>query len=354
MADNSRNTKTVLLIISCLLTTSQFAAAVTINVDYRYDIATTDYFSNPANACQKTALEAAATRWSNVLAASNLTAASINDSNDGRIGFTHPGLGGSWQVSGALNAGSDALDSFGSADEYRVINWAADEWILYPGARALGSAGVGGTGTGLNFSSVYTDPNSHTNRNFGGFSVAAGSNNLPTWGGVISFNTGSSWNCNGDFYSIALHEIGHALGLSADWAPNTANITGSDYTGPMTLMAANMDNGTSVTSLPLVSSTNLHWLDNGSMQNNPVATQSFIFAPGSPDYSNTVGAGVLQDLLMEPTANFFNPPTRIELTNVDVASAKDMGWVVVPEPSSHPLFWCFAVMIFSAIRPRSN
>jgi hypothetical protein len=55
-----------------------------------------------------------------------------------------------------------------------------------------------------------------------------------------------------------------------------------------------------------------------------------IFPFGSPQYTGTVGAGVLQDLLMEPIANFIFPSLRrFEITNVDVAAAKDMGWSVI-------------------------
>jgi hypothetical protein len=39
---------------------------------------------------------------------------------------------------------------------------------------------------------------------------------------------------------------------------------------------------------------------------------------------------VLQDLLMEPTAHFVYPiAQRFELTNIDVAALKDVGWDVI-------------------------
>lgn len=63
-----------------------------------------------------------------------------------------------------------------------------------------------------------------------------------------------------------------------------------------------------------------------------------IFAPGNPGYGGTAGPGELQDLNMEPVQNFLlggsNPRTRYELTKVDVGAAEDIGWVVVPEPST--------------------
>ena len=74
-----------------------------------------------------------------------------------------------------------------------------------------------------------------------------------------------------------------------------------------------------------MSAANGHWEDG--------TYESFIFTAGGPNTVGTVGAG-MQDLLMEPTANFGGAQQRFELTNVDVAALEDIGWSVVPEPSS--------------------
>lgn len=321
---------TTILTLSALLAAPAFG--VTITIDYRYD--TNNYFSN---AQAKASLEAAVARWNRVLADGNLAATSINDTNDGRIGFTHPGTGVDFQVSGAASFASDSIaggDMMNAASEYRSINWAADEWILYAGGRSFASAGVGGTGTGLNFNSTFADPNSHLNRGFAGHVVAAGNMNLPTWGGSISFDTGTSFSFNGDFYTIALHEIGHAFGLSLDFDNVTRHVTGTNYTGANALAAFNADNGTMATSLGLASVSDLHWADNGPIDGSPNAAQSNIFEPGNPELAGTVGLGNLQDLLMEPIAHFGGGTTRFELTNVDVGALQDIGWTVTPEPSS--------------------
>lgn len=157
---------------------------------------------------------------------------------------------------------------------------------------------------------------------------------------------------DGDFYSIALHEIAHALGLNTDGFGNfDQHVTGSDSFGPEAVAAYNIDNGASVASLELASSTNPHWADNGSPLNPPTAAQSFIFELGGPDYSGTVGPGILQDLLMEPTANFLtggsNPIQRIEITNVDIGGARDLGWAIIPEPGTS-----FLVLLSAAGFPR--
>jgi hypothetical protein len=50
----------------------------------------------------------------------------------------------------------------------------------------------------------------------------------------------------------------------------------------------------------------------------------------------TVGTDGLQDLLMEPTANFTAAVKRFELTNVDVAALRDVGWSTVAQITTQP------------------
>ncbi len=131
------------------------------------------------------------------------------------------------------------------------------------GGRAtnISSAGVGGTGTGTNLITTFSDPNSHLNRGFNN-----GINSLPVWGGTIAFNANTNWDFSDDasgggidFYSIALHEIGHALGLSSyqpsypddTYSDIAAEISGSSYSGSFALNAYNSDNGTNRASLDL-------------------------------------------------------------------------------------------------------
>jgi hypothetical protein len=302
--------------------------AINILVDYRYDTNNPKFFDT---AQKKAALDAAAARWSAVLTSSLSAATMTDDTRDPRIGFTHPSTGASYQVSAANSSATDAVVAAGGpvANEYRQP-WsiAANQWILYPGGRSLSSNGIGGTGTGHNITTVFTDNNSHLNRNFRPSSV---SGNLPVWGGAISFdNDGSTtwhYDMNSpapdgaiDLYSVALHEIGHALGLSASsWLDWSSKVSGGQYIGTQAVAAYNSDNGASLSQLSL--SADHHW------QNNTY--DSRIFSAAGPNYVGTVGSAALQDLLMEPIADYTPTVKRFELTKVDVGAADDVGWSVV-------------------------
>ena len=131
-----------------------------------------------------------------------------------------------------------------------------------------------------------------------------------------------------DLYSVALHEIGHVLGLSSSWLEWTSQSSAGQFFGPAAVAAYNADNSTSLSTLEEVSASNHHWEDG--------VYESFIFHNASPNYTGTVGPGVLQDLLLEPTANFTGTLRRFELTNVDVAALVDIGWSVVPQIEAIP------------------
>jgi hypothetical protein len=325
----------VTLLASVLAASSAYPFAIV--VDYTYD--TNNFFNTPA---KREAMQAAADRYARIIDTPLLRIDSSykGGSTDWRIGFTHPGTGGYWEISTAPNTAGDALFASGGAANVYNPNFVlpANTWILFAGGRpALGSAGEGGTGTGLNFVSVLNDVNGPTHRgaipNTPGDSTV---NDLPAWGGTIAFNSDVAWSFDlglpvlgtSDFYSIALHEIGHALGLSSQW--NQWKDRDGVYGGIHGVAAYNADNGTARAGLNEVSDSNPHWQDG--------AYDAFIFALGAPNYVGTVGPLTRQDLLMEPTANFGNPlPQRFELTNVDVAALRDLSWSVIPEPSAAAL-----------------
>ena len=310
-------------------------AAFTIRVDYSLD--SNDFFDTAA---KRAGLEAAVARIERVLAPTSLLAVAPN-SSDWRIGFSNPATGASYQISTAANVGVDAIAGAGAADQYGFAGLNTDEWVLFAGGRDIttGAAAVGGTGTGVNFTSTFDDPNGPHHRGLIPNTPSNTVNDLPVWGGAISFDSvGVNWHFDPttaaasgttDLYSIALHEIGHAMGLNLSFNQFTEDQVGSTYSGSETIAALNADNGTSLTSMDLVSSTNRHWADN--------TYDSFIFQEGDPNLVGTVGLGVGQDLIMEPIANFTPTISRLELTNVDVAAFRDLGWATVsavPEPNA--------------------
>lgn len=324
-----RNSFAIALVLQ-LVGGAKPVAALNIVVDYRYD--TSNFFNTQQ---KRDSLEAAAARYSAIITTSLSAATLADNSTDPRIGFTHPGTGANFQVSAAVSQATDALAGSGVANEYRGP-WtiAANQWILYAGGSPLASSAQGGTGTGLNFTTVFTDGSSHLNR---GFRATGTASNLPVWGGAITFdNDGSTtWHYDlntpatgseSDLYSIALHEIGHALGLSSSWQEWTNFSSGGHFSGTNAVAAYNADNGTSVSSLNEVSASNHHWQDG--------SYHSFIFPNGNPNYVSTVGPGVLQDLLMEPTANYTATVHRFELTDVDVAALRDIGWSTISQQVS--------------------
>lgn len=314
------------------------AGALEIEVDYRYD---TNGFFDPGTTQglqARAALEAAAARYSRIISTQLGGVTVVDDFYDARIAFLHPGTGLSWQVSAAAGEGSDTfVTDYGmsAANEYRG-DWSIAEgaWVLYAGGMGLANAALGGTGMGVNFGDTLDDPNSILNRGFN-----SGNTSLPVWGGSVTFDNsgGTPWHFDHttggaggmvDFYSVALHEIGHALGLAGElWTDWTTHVSGDGllFTGAETLAMYEAEHGSPVAGISLESSSDQHWRDG--------AYQSGIFAPGDPNYTGTVGPAGMQDLLLDPTFNFNSGPARYEITNIEAAALRDVGWTLIPEPS---------------------
>ena len=212
------------------------AMGLEVVVDYTYD--TNGFFDDFQ---RREALEAAAARYSRVITSSLLPA--IPEIGDAwRIGFEHPGTGDDIQISVAESTVTDPILTAGggAAYAYDFAGLEQDQWILYAGGRPLPSAGKGGTGTGLNFSSVFDDLQGHLHRGVISNDSLDTAGDLPAWGGAVTFDSNRVWHADmstpstgfsTDLYSIAMHEIGHVLGISTSWNQFEQHVIGSDYYG---------------------------------------------------------------------------------------------------------------------------
>jgi hypothetical protein len=299
----------------------QSASAINIQLNYTYD--TNNFF---LNAQAKAALEAAASFYSTILTD---TFDAIVVPQDYQSSVQGAGkVSWSWQEhfpNPSNNAGPNIVVSHPPAG---VIG--SDQYIVYVGGSSLpaGTAGQGGPGgyarpaptlTGTNQFTAQDNTNiTNITNNFDLLLAWRGEtpNTFARWGGAITFdNDGSTpWHFNHltapvgnftDFYSIALHELGHTLGLgaSAEWnafvdAPNV-RFVGNNAMG---------QNGNQP--VPLASASDLgHWVN---------GKQSVIY-----------GTSTAQEAVMDPS---LQNGTRKKLTELDAAALKDIGWTLGPAP----------------------
>ncbi len=309
-------------VVAALFLGSAESRAITLTLDYTYD--TTNFFGagNPSGAAAgtqaKTSLEAAAGFFSNLLN-DTLSAVTIPPDFhstvfngvafwDTTLQFNHPATGSTVTLNSQTRA----------ADEYRI----------YAGARNLGGTtlGVGGP-TSAGWSQDYTgdgftqaeldqidaitaafETEVETRGEASGFSA---------WGGVLSFDSvGTTWHYNhttvpsgsvNDFYSVAIHELGHALGIGASpqWS---ALASGPNFTGAAATAAYG-----SAPPLESPNPTRAHWAS---------GTMSTVFGTGTP-----------QEAAMDPE---ITQGTRKLLTTLDAAALTDIGWEInatPPQPS---------------------
>jgi hypothetical protein len=113
-----------------------------------------------------------------------------------------------------------------------------------------------------------------------------------------------------DFYSVALHELLHTVGIgdSDTWS---SKVSGTTWLGS-NVKALNGGSGAGL-----------------------IAPDGQHFADGL--LSTNIYTGAAQETVMDPTLTF---GTRKQLTQIDVAALKDINWVAVPEPGSLALALC--------------
>ncbi len=272
------------------------SANINIVFDYTYD---TNHFFGSVGSTQRTIMEAAA----------NVFESRITDT----LGAITPG-------------GTDFFTiSFRnpSATNNNLLNLPfsvnPEEITIFLGARsmsggALGEGGPGGflaDGSAAFVNSVSRGQPGYTPQD----TSFANETDFAPWGGSIAFNsTFGSWyfdsnlntanDINGyDFYSVAVHEIAHVLGIgTADSWNQKKSVSGTTLIGP--------NSGTVA-----LSSDGAHWQD---------GTHSTINGQGSFEAA------------MDPT---LSNNTRKNLTDLDWNGLRDVGWVVSASPVPEPETW---------------
>ncbi len=295
--------------------TADRTKAVTVSIDYSFDSANFFGAGNPDGAAAgiqaRASLEAVAGFYSTLLTdtlSTIQTPADFHSSDfDGVVtwqwqaSFTNPGTG----------ASTTLFDETIASDEYRI----------YVGARSLagstlGVGGPGGWGWSSNPSGGFTQGEiNQINAISDAFSDAVSTRGEATgfanWGGVISFDNdaGTNWHFDhltspsageSDFFSTAIHEFGHSLGLgtAAEW---NSLVSGTSFFGT----AAVSEHGGPVP-LDCSGTCSGHWAE---------GTTSVV-----------LGTAVSQEAAMDPT---LTSGGRKRLTDLDAAALTDIGWTVV-------------------------
>ncbi len=294
--------------LAALLLVAAVAPAASLVLDYTY--AGGSFFSTAtANGVKaRASVQAAADYFSTIL-----TDSLPQVSRPSNYISTPPGGGTPVTYSWTWEA---RFDNPSSGSEVSIANPVipADQYRIYVGARDLpgSTLGVGGPGGyGSNSSGGYYTAAQLVEIQAIGADFAElldnrsqGAGNFGAWGGSLSFDTTSNWNYDhtiapvggqNDLYSVALHELAHALGMgtSSEW---NALVSAGKFTGPNAYAA----NGNSQPSV-----TGGHWAN---------GTTSTVF-----------GSSTSQEAAMDPT---ITTGTRKFWTTLDAAGLADIGWDV--------------------------
>ena len=293
-------------VATALLAMAQAVPAITITFDYSLDSLLFFDLADPDGPDRRTALETAGAFFESRLGDS-LSAITPNPGigNIWTAGFAHPGTGASHVINNLPIAADEVLIFAGARDlTGSILGQAGPGSISFDGSPAFEDI-VAARGQGLVSTPVATD--------FG------------PWGGGLTMDIDTMWHLGinttpasgeRDFLSVALHEIGHVLGIgTADsWVDM---INGSnEFTGAASVAEFGGNIG--------LQASGSHW-ENG--------TSSFV-ANGPESYITNPGAG--QETAMDPS---INGTARKLFTDLDLVGLTDVGWEVstpIPLPAG---FW---------------
>jgi hypothetical protein len=207
-----------LCLVSILVWRPQAAEAVTIELDYSYD--GSGFFNDPQ---RKATLEAAAAAWEQVLQGVTLPEIPLGTGiNTWTLSFNRP----------------DQAATFEQEKNTAVVNKPvpANTIVIYVGARPDVYGGFLGYAE-FEYSAFGTSAwlELFTQRN--------NNDQFYSFGGAVSFDSDADWHFDPvpsskedfagqmDFYTIALHEIGHLLGFTPDVAVYRRKTMGSNFFG---------------------------------------------------------------------------------------------------------------------------
>ncbi len=316
----------VVTVLSVLLGVSHsLQAQVAILFDYTYD----GGFFSGANIGRRTTLEAAANSLTSRLT-DTFNAIIPSGNNHWSRDFTSPSDSSTISVADPVIPANTLVIYVGGKD----LGWNPNS------SSTLGTAtpgGASGNGTSGWYDSIVSRGVSGVTRMSGTLGGSPTDVDYAPWGGVLTFNSAAPWYFDADastvepfsglndFYSVALHEITHVLGIGQ--APSWSNkINGSgDFTGSSSVQAFGGQ-------VPLNGGQD-HWAE-GTM-------------------SVVSGTGTLQEALMDPSLTIGQ---RKYITDLDVVGLEDIGWQVsaVPEPATFGLITGFILLITGIYLRRSK
>lgn len=284
------------LLLPALLVVKPVAQA---NIVFEYDYSFDGGFFSGANSSRRAVFEAAGNSISSRLG-DTFTAITPGGGNSWDIEFTNPGTGGFQSISNPTIAAN-------------TIRFYAGGHNL--SGSALGQGGPGGfsgSGNDAFFDNILSRGEPGITDGFG-FDLMTQTDFAP-WGGSIEFDSSATWHFNpltdpangvNDFFSVALHEIAHVLGMGTAISWESLINGFGEFTGPSSFT---LNGGNNV---PLHGDLG-HWAE---------------------DTMSMLPLGGLQEVAMDPDLTVGD---KKFFTNMDYAGLDDIGWEIIPipEPSS--------------------